>query len=185
MIVWVLEQVWNVDIGLVVVVIDDKIIVVVVKDYGGIVIMICLDYVFGLDWICEVVVIVDLDRKYDIVLNFQGDVFLIELEVICVVFVLLSILDVVIGIIMIEFKWFEFWDDLNFVKVVIILNGYGYYKVFYFIWVIVLSGDGLFYYYIGIYVYWCVVLERFVFLLLFLLEIWEKLEQLCVFEVGM
>lgn len=185
MIVRVLEQAWNADIGPVAVATDDNTIAAAVQDHGGTAIMTRPDHVSGSDRICEAVATADPDRKHEIVLNLQGDVPLIEPHAIRAAFAPLSISEVAIGTIMTEFKTPEFRDDPNFVKAVTTPNGHGHHRALYFTRATAPCGDGPLYHHIGIYAYRRAALERFVSLPPSPLETREKLEQLRALEAGM
>ncbi|MCV0425372.1 MAG: 3-deoxy-manno-octulosonate cytidylyltransferase [Roseibium sp.] len=185
MIVRVLEQAQNADIGPVAVACDDKDVAEAVQDHGGTAIMTRVDHASGSDRIYEAAGLVDPDEKHDVILNVQGDVPLIAPEAIRAAFAPLTVPGVAIGTIMTEFKGFEFRDDPNFVKAVTTPNGQGHHRALYFTRATAPSGDGPLYHHIGIYAYRRAALAKFVELPPSPLEIREKLEQLRALEAEM
>ncbi|WP_298985187.1 3-deoxy-manno-octulosonate cytidylyltransferase [uncultured Roseibium sp.] len=185
MIVRVLEQAQNADIGPVAVACDDKNIFDAVKDHGGQAVMTRVDHASGSDRIHEAVGLVDPDGKFEVVLNVQGDVPLIAPEAIRAAFAPLTVSEVQIGTIMTEFPNPDFRDDPNFVKAVTTPNGEGHHRALYFTRALAPSGDGPHHHHIGIYAYRRSALARFVALPPSPLEIREKLEQLRALEAGM
>ncbi|MEP1932315.1 MAG: 3-deoxy-manno-octulosonate cytidylyltransferase [Roseibium sp.] len=185
MIVRVLEQARNADIGPVVVATDDQMIADAVQDHGGKAVMTRTDHESGSDRIFEAVEIVDPNRNHDVVLNVQGDVPLIEPDAIRAAFAPLAIPDVSIGTIMTEFTDPDYRDNPNFVKAVTTPNGHGQHRALYFTRATAPSGDGPLYHHIGIYAYRREALAKFVSLAPSPLELREKLEQLRALEAGM
>lgn len=185
MIVRVLEQAWNADIGPVAVATDDADIAATVQDHGGTAIMTSPDHVSGSDRIHEAVAKSDPGGKHDTVLNVQGDVPLIEPDAIRATFSPLADPNVSIGTIMTEITQPEFRNDPSFVKAVTTPDGNGHHRALYFTRATAPSGDGPLYQHIGIYAYRRAALERFVSLPPSPLEKREKLEQLRALEAGM
>ncbi|TYC51842.1 3-deoxy-manno-octulosonate cytidylyltransferase [Rhodobacterales bacterium] len=184
MIVRVMEQALNADIGPVTVACDDQTIADAVRDHGGKAVMTRPDHVSGSDRIFEAAELVDPERKFDIILNVQGDVPLIAPESIRAAFSPLSIPEVSIGTIATELDP-AYRDDQTFVKAVITPNGQGHYRALYFTRATAPSGDGPLHHHIGIYAYRRSALDRFVQLSPSPLEMREKLEQLRALEAGM
>jgi len=185
MIVRVLEQALNADIGPVAVATDDTSIAEAVRDHGGQAIMTRPDHESGSDRIFEAAGIADPDGKFDTILNVQGDVPLIAPAAIRAAFAPLSIPGVDIGTIMTEITNPQFRDDPNFVKAVTTPNGAGQHRALYFTRVTAPGGDGPLFQHIGIYAYRRNALARFVALPPSPLEKREKLEQLRALEAGM
>lgn len=187
MIVRVLEQALNADIGPVAVATDDTSIAEAVRDHGGTAVMTRDDHESGSDRIFEAAQTLDPDQKHDTVLNVQGDVPLIEPEAIRAAFAPLSVSGVDIGTIMTEIRDERFRDDPNFVKAVTTPNGHGHghNRALYFTRATAPGGDGPLYQHIGIYAYRRAALARFVSLSPSPLEKREKLEQLRALEAGM
>ncbi|MEP3046966.1 MAG: 3-deoxy-manno-octulosonate cytidylyltransferase [Roseibium sp.] len=185
MIVRVLEQARNADIGPVVVATDDQTIADAVQDHDGQAVMTRTDHESGSDRIFEAIEIIDPDRNHEVVLNVQGDVPLIAPEAIRAAFAPLAIPDVSIGTIMTELIDPEYRDNPNFVKAVTTPNGNGQHRALYFTRATAPSGDGPLYHHIGIYAYRRQALAKFVSLTPSPLELREKLEQLRALEAGM
>ncbi|MHA7775133.1 3-deoxy-manno-octulosonate cytidylyltransferase [Roseibium sp. M-1] len=185
MIVRVLEQARNADIGPVAVACDDKDIFEAVKDHGGEAVMTRTDHASGSDRIFEAAGLIDPQGSYDVILNVQGDVPLIAPEAIRAAFTPLGIAEVAIGTIMTEFTKPDFRDDPNFVKAVTTPNGHGQFRALYFTRAVAPHGDGPHYHHIGIYAYRRKALADFVKMPPSPLEQREKLEQLRALEAGM
>jgi 3-deoxy-manno-octulosonate cytidylyltransferase (CMP-KDO synthetase) len=185
MIVRVLEQAQNADIGPVAVACDDSNVADVVRDHGGQAVMTRSDHISGSDRIQEAVDLVDPDGNYDVILNLQGDVPLIAPEAIRAAFAPLSIPEVSIGTIMTDITASKFRDDPSFVKAVTTPNGQGQHRALYFTRATAPTGDGPLYQHIGIYAYRRASLAKFVQLEPSPLELREKLEQLRALEAGM
>ncbi|KZM50836.1 3-deoxy-manno-octulosonate cytidylyltransferase [Labrenzia sp. OB1] len=185
MIVRVLEQAQNADIGPVAVACDDKDIADAVHDHGGRAIMTRPDHPSGSDRIQEAAGLADPDGRYEIILNVQGDVPLIEPKAIRAAFAPLTLPEVAIGTIMTELTDPQFRDDPSFVKAVTTPNGHGHHRALYFTRATAPSGNGPIFQHIGIYAYRRAALASFVKLSPSPLEMREKLEQLRALEAGM
>lgn len=185
MIVRVMEQARNADIGPVAVACDDPSIAEAVQDHGGKAIMTRPDHASGSDRIFEAVELLDPDGTYDVVLNVQGDVPLIAPEAIRAAFAPLSIPEVSIGTIMTEFTDPVFRDNPNNVKAITTPNGHGHHRALYFTRTTAPADGGPHHHHIGIYAYRRTALARFVQLPPSPLEQREKLEQLRALEAGM
>ncbi len=185
MIVRVLEQAANADIGQAVVACDHPDIVDAVEAHGGKAVLTRDDHESGSDRIHEAANLIDPDKAFDVVLNLQGDVPLIEPDAIRAAFRPLEDETVDIGTIMTEIREERFRNDPSFVKAVTTPNGDGTYRALYFTRATAPSGDGPLYQHIGVYAYRRSALERFVDLPPSSLEVREKLEQLRALEAGM
>ena len=185
MIVRVLEQAQQADIGPVAVACDDQEIADAVRDHGGQAILTRPDHASGSDRIHEAAGLLDPDGRHDVILNVQGDVPLIAPDAIRAAFVPLNVPDVAIGTIMTEITDPRFRDDPSFVKAVTTPNGHGQHRALYFTRTTAPGGDGPLYQHIGIYAYRRNALDRFVRLPPSPLELREKLEQLRALEAGM
>lgn len=185
MIVRVLDQARNADIGPVTVACDNQDVADAVRDHGGNAVMTDPDHASGSDRIQEAAERVDPDGKFDYILNVQGDVPLIEPEAIRAAFAPLSIAEVSIGTIMTELKDLKFRDNPNFVKAVTTPNGQGHHRALYFTRATAPHGDGPLFHHIGIYAYRREALAKFVQMPPSPLEMREKLEQLRALEAGM
>ncbi len=185
MIVRVLEQARNADIGPVAVACDDRQVAEAVQDHGGRAVMTRPDLASGSDRIFEAARQLDPEEKFDVLLNVQGDVPLIAPEAIRAAFAPLAIPEVSIGTIMTEITDPAFRDDPSFVKAVTTPNGAGQHRALYFTRATAPSGDGPLYQHVGIYAYRRSALADFVKLPPSPLEVREKLEQLRALEAGM
>jgi len=185
MVVRVLEQAQNADIGPVVVACDDERIATAVEDHGGRAVLTRADHVSGSDRIFEAVSTIDPDGRHDVVLNLQGDVPLIDPESVRAAFAPLLLPDVAIGTIMTTFPEDSFKTDPDFVKAVTTPNGHGQHRALYFTRATAPYGEGPLYWHIGVYAYRREALARFVDLPPSPLELREKLEQLRALEAGM
>lgn len=185
MIVRVLEQAQNADIGPVVVACDDESIAQAVRDHGGKAVMTRADHESGSDRIQEAADAIDPARNHDVVLNLQGDVPLIAPEAIRAAFAPLADASVDIGTIMTEIREEQFRDDPSFVKAVVTPLGSTAYRALYFTRATAPTGDGPLFQHIGVYAYRRAALDRFVALPASPLEAREKLEQLRALENGM
>jgi len=185
MIVRVLEQANNAEIGPVAVACDDKDVFEAVQDHGGKAVMTSVDHASGSDRIFEAAGLLDPDERHDVVLNVQGDVPLIEPAAIRAAFAPLGVAEVAIGTIMTEITDPAFRDNPNFVKAITTPNGNDHHRALYFTRATAPTGDGPLYQHLGIYAYRRDALARFVALPPSLLETREKLEQLRALEAGM
>lgn len=185
MIVRVLEQAKNAQIGPVVVACDHPDIAAAVEAHGGRAVMTQPDHSSGSDRIHEAANLVDPDKSHNVVLNLQGDVPLIAPDAIRAAFRPLDNQDVDIGTIMTEIRDEQFRDDPSFVKAVTTPSGSQIQRALYFTRATAPTGPGPLYQHIGVYAYRRSALERFVALPPSPLEIREKLEQLRALEAGM
>ena len=185
MIVRVVEQALQADIGPVAVACDHVEIADAVTDHGGKAILTRSDHASGSDRIQEAAELLDPEGRFDVILNVQGDVPLIEPGAIRAAFAPLEIPDVAIGTIMTEIMEPRFRDDPSFVKAVTTPNGQGHHRALYFTRTTAPGGEGALYQHIGVYAYRKSALDRFVRLPPSPLEQREKLEQLRALEAGM
>ncbi|ADZ72710.1 3-deoxy-manno-octulosonate cytidylyltransferase [Polymorphum gilvum] len=185
MIVRVLEQARNADIGPVTVACDDARIAEAVRDHGGSAVMTRPDHESGSDRIFEAAALIDPDARHGVVLNLQGDVPLIEPAALRAAFDPLGDPAVDIGTIMTEIRTAEGRVDPSYVKAVATPLGGARHRALYFTRATAPSGDGPLYQHIGVYAYRRRALERFVALPPSPLELREKLEQLRALEAGM
>ena len=185
MIVRVLEQALAVDIGPVAVACDDRRIFEAVRDHGGHAVMTSPDHQSGSDRIQEAANILDPERKFDVVLNLQGDVPLIAPEAARAAFLPLADPSVDIGTIMTEIRTEEGRNNPAFVKAVVTPVEGERFRALYFTRATAPTGSGPLYQHIGVYAYRRSALDRFVSLPPSGLELREKLEQLRALEDGM
>jgi 3-deoxy-manno-octulosonate cytidylyltransferase (CMP-KDO synthetase) len=185
MIVRVLEQANNADIGPVVVACDHEAIAEAVEKHGGRAVLTRSDHESGSDRIHEAANAVDPGKNYEVVLNLQGDVPLIAPEAIRAAFSPLQDPTVDIGTIMTEIREEQFRDDPSFVKAVTTPIGSTSNRALYFTRATAPTGAGPHYQHIGVYAYRRAALDKFVSLRPTPLELREKLEQLRALEHGM
>ncbi|WP_368669700.1 3-deoxy-manno-octulosonate cytidylyltransferase [Roseibium sp. RKSG952] len=185
MIVRVVDQARNAGIGRAVVACDHPDIKAAVEAHGGEAVMTSPDHESGSDRIQEAANTIDPDRHYDVVLNLQGDVPLIEPAAVQAAFKPLEDPAVDIGTIMTDITDSEFRDDPSFVKTVTTPLPNGCHRALYFTRATAPTGDGPIFQHIGVYAYRRQALDKFVSLPPSPLEIREKLEQLRALEAGM
>lgn len=185
MIVRVLEQAVNADIGPAVVACDHDAIFAAVQDHGGRAVMTRPDHASGSDRIFEAAGLVDETQAHDIILNLQGDVPLIDPDAIRAALAPLKDPDIAIGTIMTEITDPRFRNDPSFVKAVTTPTPHGYHRALYFTRATAPTGEGPLYQHIGVYAFRRSALETFVALSPSPLEKREKLEQLRALEADM
>ncbi|MXN66829.1 3-deoxy-manno-octulosonate cytidylyltransferase [Stappia sp. GBMRC 2046] len=171
-------------IGPVVVACDDERIKQAVEAAGGCAVLTRADHESGSDRLHEALQLVDPERRYDVVLNLQGDVPMIEPDAARAAFEPLSDPDVDIGTIMTVMPDHGRHDP-SFVKAVVTPVEGRRHRALYFTRATAPTGDGPLYWHIGVYAYRRAALERFVALPPSPLERREKLEQLRALEAGM
>lgn len=185
MIVHVLERALAADIGPVYVACDDARIAEAVKKAGGDAVMTRSDHASGSDRIFEALCAVDAARKFDIVVNVQGDVPTTPPETIRAVLAPLSDATVDIATLASEITHALEKTDPSVVKPVLAFKDARTATALYFSRATLPHGEGKLYHHIGIYAYRRAALERFVSLPPSPLELREKLEQLRALEAGM
>lgn len=185
MIVRVYEQAKNADLGKIVVATDDERIISVVQNYGGEAVLTSKSHSSGTDRIYEALTKIDPDKKFNQILNLQGDVPLIDGQAIQSCFELLKDPVVDIATIATEFTDAEQRGDPNFVKAIGTQTDKDRFRALYFTRALAPSGIGPHYLHIGLYAFRRKALERFVSLPQSPLEIRENLEQLRAIEDGM
>lgn len=186
MIVHVMDRAREADIGPVLIAAADEEIVAVVRDAGGQAELTDPDHPSGSDRIYEALTRFDPDRRYDAIVNVQGDLPTIDPVSVKAAFDVLADPSVDIGTIAAEITLPEERTNPNVVKAVFALkppDSVG--RALYFTRATAPSGDGPLYHHIGLYAYRRAALERFVTLPPGLLEQREKLEQLRALEAGM
>jgi 3-deoxy-manno-octulosonate cytidylyltransferase (CMP-KDO synthetase) len=186
MIVHVWKRAMEADIGPVIVACADLEIIDAVKDAGGNAIYTNPKHVSGSDRIYEALQLVDPLKKYDCVVNVQGDLPTIEADSIRASLEPLEDCNVDIATlatpIIDEFER----EDSNVVKAVLsLVEGSRTARALYFSRATVPSGPGPIYHHIGIYAFKRPMLEKFINLSPSKLEKIEKLEQLRAIENGM
>ncbi len=186
MIVHVWKRAMEADIGPVIVACADYEIIDAVKDAGGDAIYTNPSHVSGSDRVFEALQLVDPLKKYDCVVNVQGDLPTIEANSICASLDPLEDCSVDIATLAAPIKDKFDLEDPNVVKAVLSFKeGKQTARALYFSRANVPSGSGPHYHHIGLYAFKRPALEKFVQLSPSKLERIEKLEQLRAIENGM
>lgn len=195
MIVQVWRRAVEADVGPVLVAAGDAAIVDVVRAAGGEAMLTRPDHPSGSDRILEAAERFDPDRRFDAIVNVQGD--LPTIEPVAVRAALAPLTDTAAGdppvdiaTIAAEIVRGEEKIDPNVVKAVVAFTRGGgdlprMGRALYFTRATAPAGEGPLYHHIGLYVYRRAALERFVKLPQGVLERREKLEQLRALENGM
>ncbi len=186
MIVQVWRRAKEADIGPVVVACGEKKIFEVIRDAGGDAVLTDSNHPSGSDRIYEALTIVDEYRKFDLVVNLQGDLPTIDRDSIRAVLTPFEVVDCDISTLVVDITKDEEKTNPDVVKVAIGFVGetrIG--RALYFSRMTVPSGEGTLFHHIGIYAYRRAALERFVSLPVGVLEQRERLEQLRALENGM
>jgi len=182
-------QVWKraiaADVGPVVVACDDRRIFDAVVAAGGEAVMTSPDHASGSDRIFEAASLVDPDRRYDVILNVQGDLPTIDPQAIRACFAPLNDAAVDIATIAAEITREAERTEPSVVKVVGTPVAPDRLRALYFTRATAPTGPGPLYHHIGLYAYRRAALDRFVALPPGVLEAREKLEQLRALEAGM
>lgn len=185
MIVHVLRRAEAADLGPVVVATDSAEIEAAVTAAGGRAVMTRADHPTGSDRIQEAADLVDPERRYDRIVNVQGDLPTIEPGVVRAAADLLEDPAVDIGTLTAIIARHEEITNPNVVKVVGTPLSPTRLRALYFTRATAPTGDGPLYHHIGLYAYRRAALERFVGLPPAPLETRERLEQLRALENGM
>jgi 3-deoxy-manno-octulosonate cytidylyltransferase (CMP-KDO synthetase) len=173
-------------VGRVVVATDSEQIQAVVEQAGGEAVMTRADHQSGSDRVFEAVTQVDAKGAYDLILNLQGDLPVLDAGLARDCLAPLREAGPDIATIAAEIKNGEDRDDPNVVKVVGTPTGAPRrLRALYFTRATAPYGEGPLYHHFGIYAYRRAALERFVRLAPSGLEKREKLEQLRALEDGM
>lgn len=186
MILHVLNRAEQSGVGPVVVACGDQDIAEVVERAGGQAILTDPGLPSGSDRVFSALQKFDPEGKYDVIVNLQGDLPLIDPKIIRTVLRPLNNPSVDIGTLANKIRHNSKKEDRNIVKVAIgFAPGEEIGRAIYFSRVIVPAGEGPHYHHIGIYAYRRDALEKFVALPESILEKREKLEQLRALEAGM
>ena len=186
MIVQVLRRAEEAAIGPVVVACAESEIKAAVEAAGGRAVLTDPDHPSGSDRIFEALQSVDPNGEYDAIVNLQGDLPVLDPDVVRAAMKPLDNADVDIATLVAEIELEEEKTNPNVVKAVVgFEGGQGVGRALYFSRATVPHGDGPLYHHIGIYAYRRSALERFVSLSPGVLEQREKLEQLRALENGM
>jgi 3-deoxy-manno-octulosonate cytidylyltransferase (CMP-KDO synthetase) len=191
MIVHVWRRAVEASVGPVLVAAADRAIVDAIKAAGGQAMLTRPDHPSGSDRILEAAERFDPDRRYDAIVNLQGDLPTIEPQAVRAALAPLTEPAVDIATIAAEITRAEERTDPNVVKAVVAFTRgatgeeppMG--RALYFTRATAPAGAGPLYHHIGLYVYRRAALERFVALPQGVLEQREKLEQLRALEHGM
>ena len=185
MIVHVWRRAVEANVGEVVVAADDLSIVQVVEAAGGRAVLTRPDHASGSDRIAEALARLDPERRYDVVVNVQGDLPTIEPEAVRAAAALLADAQVDIATLATPIRRAEERDDPNVVKAVGAALSERRLRALYFTRATAPWGPGELLHHIGLYAYRREALERFVALPPSPLELRERLEQLRALEAGM
>ena len=185
MIVRVLERGLAAGIGPVVVACDDDAILAAVEAAGGVAVLTRADHESGSDRIFEAVETVDPGRRYDVVVNLQGDLPTIDPALLTGAAALLDDPAVAIATLASQIVREEERTLSQVVKAVGTPIGPRRLRALYFTRATAPWGEGPLFHHIGLYAYRRDALARFVALPPSPLEQREKLEQLRALEAGM
>ncbi len=167
--------------GDVVVACDGAAIADVIMQAGGRAVITDPDLPSGSDRIWQALMVIDPDKKYNTVINVQGDLPTLDPKLIIQALSLLANPSVDIGTLAAAIHDESERNNPAVVKPVIASSG----RALYFSRATLPYGDGPHYHHIGLYAYRRSALEKFVSLPPSPLEIREKLEQLRALEAGM
>jgi 3-deoxy-manno-octulosonate cytidylyltransferase (CMP-KDO synthetase) len=184
MIVHVLNRALAADIAPVYVACDDVQIADAVQKAGGKTVMTGTHHASGSDRIYEALQQIDPHKKYDVVINLQGDVPTIEPATIRAVLAPLANAATDIATLACEITLASERVDPAVVKPVLSFITPSLARALYFSRSSIPHGAGALYHHIGIYAYRRTALEQFVGLPPSPLELREKLEQLRALEAG-
>jgi 3-deoxy-manno-octulosonate cytidylyltransferase (CMP-KDO synthetase) len=186
MIVHVWRRAVAAEVGPVVVACGDRAIADAIEKAGGRAEMTDPDQPTGSDRIHEAVMRIDPDRRYDAVVNVQGDIPLLDPAAIRVAVAGLADPDTDIATLAAIIQDQAALEDISVNKVVAgFADPSRPARALYFSKAVVPWGDGPHYEHIGLYAYRRAALERFVALPRGILEQREHLEQLRALEAGM
>ena len=186
MIVHVWRRAREAALGPVIVACAEREIAAAVEAAGGKAVLTKPDHPSGSDRIFEAVTQFDPARQYDVVINVQGDLPLIEPDAIRAALAPLAEAAVDIATLAAPIENDEELGNPSVVKIAAgFAPGVGVARALYFSRLPVPSGGGTHYHHIGLYAYRRAALERFVALPPSPLEKRESLEQLRALEAGM
>lgn len=186
MIVHVWRRAMEAAVGPVVVACAEPEIARAVEAAGGDAVLTRPDHPSGSDRVLEAVSRLDPDRRFDTIVNVQGDLPTIEPETIRAALTPLADPAVDIATLSVIIDDPAEMADPNVVKAVLeIEEGGRLGRALYFTRASVAAGDGRFHHHIGLYAYRRTALERFVGLTPSALERRERLEQLRALAAGM
>jgi 3-deoxy-manno-octulosonate cytidylyltransferase (CMP-KDO synthetase) len=186
MIVQVVRRAEEADVGPVWVACDDPKVEAVVRDAGAKAVMTAASHPSGSDRIFEALSRVDPDRRFDAIVNVQGDLPTLEAALPRRALQLLADPAVDIATLAAEIREPGERSNPNVVKAVVATTpGGDHGRALYFSRATAPWGEGVLWHHIGLYAYRREALERFVGLPPSPLETRERLEQLRALEAGM
>ncbi len=186
MIVHVWRRACEADAGPVLVATDSLDIADAIEAAGGRALLTSEDHTSGSDRVHEAICKVDPDRRYDVVVNLQGDLPTLEPELLVACAAPLTQGDADIATLASEITDAAERDDPHVVKVVGTPGSSpDLLRALYFTRATAPHGEGPLYHHIGLYAFRRHALERFVALPPSVLETRERLEQLRALEAGM
>ena len=185
MIVHVWRRAMEADLGPVIIATDTEAVAEAVRAAGGEAVMTAPDHPSGSDRINEALQRFDPERRYDPVINLQGDLPTVQPSTVQAAALLLESPDVMIGTPVAVITREDERTASSVVKMVGSPIGPDRFKVLYFTRATCPWGEGPVYHHIGLYAWRRAALERFVTLPASPLELREKLEQLRALENQM
>ena len=186
MIVQVWRRAQEADIGPVVVACEDQAIFDAVRDAGGTAVLTEPGHLSGSDRIYEALVKIDEARKFNLIVNLQGDLPTIDKESVRAILLPFAKADCDISTLVVEIKNNKEKSNPDVVKAAVACaNGARIGRALYFSRMVIPAGDGPIFHHIGIYAYRRAALERFISLPPGILEQRERLEQLRAIENGL
>lgn len=185
MIVHVWRRAVEADLAPIWVATDTPAIAEAVRAAGGQAVMTAADHPSGSDRVCEALGRIDPDRRFDAVINVQGDLPTVAPATLRAAAAPLADAEVAIGTAVAPIVLEEERTASSVVKMVGSPLGGGRFRALYFTRATAPWGEGPLYHHIGLYAWRRAALERFVTLAPSALERREKLEQLRALEDGM
>ncbi len=186
MIIHCWQRAMEADIGPVVIAAGDIEIVDIIKSKGGDAILTDPSHPSGSDRIWQALLKYDMEEKYDVIVNLQGDLPTIEPEIIKLSLEPLTNDDVDIATLVVEITDNEERHNPNVVKAFAgFKDDCKIARALTFTRSTAPFGDGPLYHHIGLYSYRRKALEKFIKSSPSILEIREKLEQLRALELGL
>ncbi|MGD0722183.1 MAG: 3-deoxy-manno-octulosonate cytidylyltransferase [Roseiarcus sp.] len=185
MIVHVWRRAVEAEVGPVLVAADDPAIARAIEAAGGRAILTRTDHASGSDRIFEALEAFDPARRFDVIVNVQGDLPTIEAAAVRAAARLLDDGEAAIATLATPIRRDEDRDDPNVVKAVATQVAPGRLRALYFTRARAPWGEGPLLHHIGLYAYRREALARFVALPASPLERRERLEQLRALEAGM
>ena len=185
MIAHVLARALEADVGPVAVACDEPELAAAVEAAGGRAVLTRADHASGTDRIAEALARLDPDRRYNVIVNLQGDLPTIAPQAVRAALGPLEDDSVAIATLATAIRDPSERENPNVVKAVGTPVGEGRLRALYFTRATAPWGEGDLLHHIGLYAYARAALERFVALAPSALELRERLEQLRALEAGM